>query len=184
MGKVTVPMGPAPPHSSAQGPRTFVPLQDILVGLEVLLLLHVHVGGGGQVPRHAGIRRTGRARGPATRVEASATPGWRISAATGPGRRPQGELRGAAGGGSGRATSGPCAPGHGAAEERAAPPGCAALLRHLRAAPQTPAREEERQRRAAAPPSGPPTARRRSQRGFYLGPTTGAGKQSPGSRPC
>lgn len=73
--KVTVPMGPAPPHSPAQGPRTFVPLQDILVGLEVLLLLHVQVGGGGQVPRHARVPGTGRARGPATRVEASATPG-------------------------------------------------------------------------------------------------------------
>lgn len=154
-------MGPAPPHSPVQGPRTFVPLQDILIGLEVLLLLHVHVGGGGQVPRHAwGVGGVAAPVGPATRVEASATPGWRISAAAVPGQRPQGRLRGTAGGGSGRAASRPGAPGHGAAEERAAPPGCAALLRHLRAAPQTPAREEERQRWAPAPPSGPPTARR------------------------
>lgn len=33
------------------------------------------------------------------------------------------------------------------------------------------------------PARPPPPARRRSQRGFYLGPTTGAGKQSPGACP-
>lgn len=69
MGKVTVPMGPAPLHNPALGPRTFVPLQDILVSLEVLLLLHVHVGGGGQVPRHAVVRGLAAPVGP--------RPGWR-----------------------------------------------------------------------------------------------------------
>lgn len=139
MGKVTVPMGPAPPHSPAQRPRTFVPLQDILVGLEVLLLLHVHVGGGGQVPRHARVRGAGRARGPATRVEASATPGWRISAAAGPGQRPQGRLRGSGGRWLGAASLQTLRPGSrrcggarcpaGMRRASAASPGCAADAR-------------------------------------------------------
>lgn len=92
-------MGPSPSRSPSQGPRTFVPLQDVLVGLEVLLLLHVQVGSRGQVPRHAGVRGAGRARGPVTREEASENPGWRDSAEAGPGQRPQGRLRVATGGG-------------------------------------------------------------------------------------
>lgn len=86
-----------PHRAEQQRPRTFVPLQDIFIGLEVLLLFHVQVGGRGQVPRHAEVRGAGRARGPGTWEEASATQGWRGSATAGPGRGPQRGLRRAAG---------------------------------------------------------------------------------------
>lgn len=43
------------PRPGRGEPHTFVSLQDILVGLEVLLLLHVQVSGWGQVPRHAQV---------------------------------------------------------------------------------------------------------------------------------
>lgn len=50
------PAGPCQaPQPERRGPHTFVPLQDILVGLEVLLLLHVQVSGWGEVPRHAEV---------------------------------------------------------------------------------------------------------------------------------
>lgn len=50
------PAGPCqalPPERG--GLHTFIPLQDILVGLEVLLLLHVQVSGWGEVPRHVQV---------------------------------------------------------------------------------------------------------------------------------
>ena len=68
----------APPRRGDGGRHTFVPLQDILVGLEVLLLVHAQVGGRGEVPRHAqaylsgGLQRLTETEAPRGR------PGWEL----------------------------------------------------------------------------------------------------------
>lgn len=50
------PAGPCQAPQTERGePHTFVPLQDILVGLEVLLFLHVQVSGWGEVPCHTEV---------------------------------------------------------------------------------------------------------------------------------
>lgn len=60
----------APPRRGDGGRHTFVPLQDILVGLEVLLLVHAQVGGRGEVPRHAQAYLSGDRPSPLSRSKA------------------------------------------------------------------------------------------------------------------